>query len=90
MGLTEVFIGYLMGLIMAFTNPKLNRGRPGWDRGQQISERTDPDYADKAEQQFLKDLLTLTLAEQKIALEGYSRKRREELRERLAQMRGKV
>lgn len=75
---------------MGFNNSELNRSRQGWDKEQRVSERTDPDYADKAEQKFLKDLLTLTEAEQKIALEGYSRKRREELRERLAQMRGKV
>jgi hypothetical protein len=72
---------------MSFNNSELNHGRQGWDKNRQVSDTTDPDYADKVEQRFLKDLLTLNEAEQKIALEGYSRKKRKEMVAQLEQMR---
>src|SRR5438477_4501633 len=64
---------------MAFNNSELNRIRKGWDRENEISDPTDPDYAEKAEQRFLRDLLTLTEDEQIMALSGYTPKRQKEL-----------
>jgi len=72
---------------MSFNNPELNRGRQGWAKERQVSDPTDPDYTDKAEQKFLQDLLTLTEPEQKLALEGYSPKKRKEMAAQLEQMR---
>jgi len=71
-----------------FSNPDLNRVRQNWDKEREISERTDPDYQEHAEQKFLRDLLSLTEVEQRCALEGYPNKKRKELAERLAQMKG--
>jgi YD repeat-containing protein len=73
-------------LFMGFSNPELNRVRQGWDKERRASERTDPDYEEHVEEKFLHDLLTLTEAEQLLALESYPRKKRKELAERLAQM----
>ena len=64
---------------MGFSGPELNRGRRGWDKEREVSDPTNPDYADKAEQRFLRDLLTLTEMEQQLALQGYSPKKRKEL-----------
>lgn len=69
-----------------FNNSELNRIRKNWDKEREISERTDSDYQEHAEDRFLRDLLSLSEADQNLALESYSRKRREHLAERLARM----
>jgi hypothetical protein len=66
---------------MSFNNSELNRSRKNWDKERTVSERTDPDYEEKAEQRFLDELTNCTEEQIELALSGYSRKRQASIRE---------